>query len=484
MNIYYNGAERENGILTFSDVPNILQVKETISGRKSQLKLQIDPDFKYDVEYNNQFYITLFGEAITNVMSAEDANNKRFYVGRYLQDTTISMVKAFRNCSALNAEFIITTESTDNPDDTVVITARNIGYHDFQANFSTNIPLDSDIYVTIVNNGGADDDTNKLFNSKIDVDVYKNNEYITTLEKNFYNNECSFDVSPVLATMTEPVRENEPIEQYTLYINRLADDGSYNSLGTVSGLTTYGYLANQSQKYLPLTVQLLSNNKTTDRGGIVYTYDSTIKYSVLARPDNSGGFSITYTVRNSSMDSIYSTTVSYNTPTGSAFVKDIEWTVPNWAWSNAYYVEVQYLNDIIRFNVIRPLKAAEDYQRIYWRNTYGGLSFFDFTGQRTETDSIEIETYEKGIFDYYNSEEFERKKIYSNKPEKTVKVKSHLMEENGKYIFNEMIRSKKMWTVINDKVHYIIPKSVEVTEDSTYNGIYTATFTYTYSDLS
>ena len=46
-----------------------------------------------------------------------------------------------------------------------------------------------------------------------------------------------------------------------------------------------------------------------------------------------------------------------------------------------------------------------------------------------------------------------------------------------------LMRSKKMWTEVNGKTYYIIPDNIEVTEDQNYNGIYTATFSYEYSDI-
>ena len=58
------------------------------------------------------------------------------------------------------------------------------------------------------------------------------------------------------------------------------------------------------------------------------------------------------------------------------------------------------------------------------------------------------------------------------------------MEESGKWIGNSLIRSRKLWTYVNDNKQYIIPKSMEVNEDQTYNGIYTITFTFEYSQLS
>ena len=84
----------------------------------------------------------------------------------------------------------------------------------------------------------------------------------------------------------------------------------------------------------------------------------------------------------------------------------------------------------------------------------------------------------------YKNNEYEIKKIYSNNYDKSVKLTSHLLEENGKWFINSLARSKKVWTEINGKTHYIIPKSVDAVEDSTYNNIYTATLTYEYSQLS
>ena len=134
--------------------------------------------------------------------------------------------------------------------------------------------------------------------------------------------------------------------------------------------------------------------------------------------------------------------------------------------------------------MIKPLKATEYYQRILWRNEYGGIEFFDFTAKRSETDSVDIETYEKNIFDFYTNPSYELKKIYKNDAKKQVKVASHLLESDGRWFANSLMRSKKVWTRINNKTHYIIPKNIDVQEDGTYNNIYTVELTYEYSQLS
>ena len=494
MEIKYNGsAIGEEGILTFSEVPNILQVSEDVTGTGSigQLKLTCVDGWSSSVTADSQYYMTLFGETVSNVMTPSEAKNKKFYIyPNSAANTAMSMVKALRSCGSLAADYVITTSTTNSNGDSILMTAKTIGARNFTNNIDRSSIPNSAMTVVIINDGA--EDTNNFFNCKIDVDVYEGDSYITTLEKNWYGNECAFDVTPVLSTLTEPTMNDEAIKEYTLKVSKLASDGSYTSLGETSGLTTYGYLANQSDNYKEIEVQILSNSKVNDRGGLLYVYGNTIPFSVLARAANSGGFTVTYTLYDSKMDVITTSLEMYNTPYGDAFIKDIEYTIPAQYYEMVYYVQIMKGNDAsnaLRFQVIKPLKAAENYQRILWRNEYGGISFFDFTSQRSESDSVDVETYEKNIFDYYNNYNtssyiFEKKKVYSNKIGKTVKLKSHLLEEDGKYIFNSLIRSKKLWTKINGDWHYIIPKSLEVAEDGTYNGIYTATFTYEYSDLS
>lgn len=486
-NIYYNGISQSayDGILTFSDVHNILQVKEDIYGTKCVITIKPSSSWRSSVSSDTQYSLTLFGETITNVMSPTDAKNKKFYIGATQADTAISICRALRNCGTISADFVITLTTTDEENDTVLMTAKTIGRKTYSG-FYERSTIPSNLMTLSVSDGGADESDGKYLNSKIDVDVYNGNDYVTTLEKNFYGNECSFDVTPVLATFTEPSSEQlEQVKKYTLNISKLAEDGSYDTLGSISGYTTNGFLANQSQKYLPLNVQALSNNKLTDRGNILYVYGMSIPFSVLARVGDSNGFSVNYTIYNSAMEVITTSTETYRTPYGDATIMDMSYNIQPQDYYNAHCIDIQVgSQDAMRFYVIKPLKAAESWQRIMWRNEYGGISFFDFTNASSETDSIEINTYEKNVFDYYDTTYFERKKIYSNKVGKSVKLKSHMMQKDGKYIFNSLARSKKVWTVVNNTVHFIIPKSIEVTEDGSYNDIYTATFQYEYSDLS
>lgn len=474
--IYYNSMSSPEDMLTFTDVPNILKVEESVTGTKAQFNFSFNGNLRSQVTADTQFYVTFLGETVSNVMNASDAKNKRFYISGDEDGTAMSFARALRNCSSIVADFNVIHNGN-----VVTLLAKTIGQKwSNMANYiQRNIPNE---YLST--NGTDGNAYSVFFGGKIDVDVYSgstsdNNNYVTTLEKNFYGDECAFDMSPVLATFSD-FGKTTP---YEFSLNLVRADGEWQHIGNVSGNTTVGYLANESNKYLYARgAQMLINNSRGDGGSILHTYFNDIPYSVLCGSDT-GGWTISVSCKDSSFNEIYSTSFT-GRRTSSNFIIDGRVNVPQPTFINTYYVDISIGGKNVRFNVIKPLKATEYGQRIEWRNEYGGISFFDFTGARSETDSVDIETYEKNIFDYYETDEFEKKKIYKNDYKKTVKLTSHLMEADGRWIFNSLMRSKKVWTVVNGETFYIIPKSIDVTEDQTYNNIYTATLTYEYSDIA
>lgn len=473
MNITLNGLTNPSSLLTFTDVHNILKVSENISGSKAQMVFQFTGNLVATVTADSQYYVTFLGETVSNVISPQNSNNKRFYISD-IDTTAANFARALRNCGSLMADFNIIHDGN-----MVTLLAKTIGQK--WSNISNYI--DTNIPVAYLSAQGTDGTAySVLYGGKVDVDVYSGasydiNNYVTTLEKNFYGNECAFDVSPVLTTFSQ-YGKTIP---YTLGVSVIGKDGEYYIQNGVTGNTTYGYLANQSDKYKYINnVQMLIN---TNRDQIRYVYGDTIPFSFLWG-DGTAGFTVTIEYLDSAYNVIHTETVQYRTSGYDSHIVDTSISIPSEYSASTYYVDITIGGITYRFNVIKPLKAADEYQRVFWRNEYGGISFFDFTGARSESDGIEIETYEKSIYDYYENPAFERKKIYSQEITKTVKLSSHLMEENGKWEFNSLMRSKLLWTIINDKTHYIIPKSMEVNEDQTYDNIYTATLTYEYSDLS
>ena len=474
--IYYNNVSSPSNMLTFTDIPNILKVSQPISGSKAVFYFDFEGNLQQSVTADSQYYVTFLGETVSNVMNPRDAKNKRFYISGDKDGTAMSFARALRNCGSIAADFNIIHNGK-----TVTLYAKTIGqkWSNIANYIQRNIPTDK------LTTHGVDGNASSAFlGGKIDVNIfsagtYSNDAYVTTLEKNFYGDECAFDMSPVLATFSD-FGKTTP---YLLSLDLIREDGEWQELGSVTGNTTIGYHANQSDKYKYAqgAQMLLNKNRGTNGTMILYTYNNVIPYSVLCGIDT-GGWNVAVSVKDSAFNEVYSYASTSRRTTPNMII-DTSATIPQTAMTSGYYVDITIGTQTTRFNIIKPLKATEYYQRILWRNEYGGISFFDFTGSRSESDSVDIETYEKNIFDYHDNNEFERKMIYKNDYKKTVSLTSHLLEEDGKWIFNSLMRSKKVWTTINGKTYYIIPKSIDVQEDQTYNNIYTVKLTYEYSDI-
>lgn len=473
MNITFNGEQAPNGMVTLTEVPNVLRIQEAQDGDKATITLAFEGNLQSTVTANSQYSITLFGDTITNVINPQQNINKNFYISSDEDSTAMNVARALRNCASVQAEWNVLHNGPD-----VRLIAKTIGSkwssNDF---FTTNIPNDK---LTITYTQGTS--TSTLYNSKIDVDVFLGNSsdannYVTTLEKNFYGDECNFNMSPLLATISQ-YGCSLP---YTMEMQLIKDNGEWQYLGSISANTVIGYECNMSNKLLNSNniIQILENRFRNNEEITFYTYSNKVDYSILRGTE---GWSTFLSLKNSANQEIWSYNYT-NRNFGSNLLLDRTYTFPESAFTQAFYVDITEGADTIRYEVIKPLKMTEGNQRVYWRNEYGAIQFFDFTAERTEQDSSDISTYEKNVFDYHDTDAFELKKIYKNDYEKTVTLTSHLMKKSGKYVFNSLMKSKKVWTIINNKTFYIIPKSIEINEHESQNDIYTAKLQYIYSNI-
>ncbi len=472
MNITYNNLSSPSNIITFTDIPNILKVSDDAGGSYANYTFTFVGDLYGQTNADGQWSITLFGDTITNVLDPSNASNKSFYVSSANTATAASVTRALRNCPNLAANFIVEHDNTS-----VIVTAREVGSifrgRDY---FSTNIPQ------AYMDNSGTDGYANSsLQGALIDVDVYTNGEYVTTLEKNWYNGEAAFNMSPVLTTISE----YGMVVPYDFKVSSMKD-GNYALLGNITGnYSSIGYMVNQGYKYLTMDDMVVAQNysrgenRGVENNSILYLYQPKIDVSIYT--GNLGGFSYQIDYLDSAFNSIgtYSSTVRCYSYT----LMDLTFLLNhagNTYFPLAFYIDLTLGTTKIRYNVIKPIKATEYSQRILWRNSYGGISFFDFTGQRSETRDLELSTYQKNIFGYYDNTKNELDKVYDNKVDYTVTIKSHLFENDGKYIFNDLLQSSDVWTEINGETYGILIDSISV-EEQNQNNIYEATVRYKYS---
>lgn len=475
--ITYNNRSvgNANNLVTFTDIPNILKVSDTDNGSKQSISFTFSGNLA-GVSHTEPWYISILGETITSVDSFADAYNKNFFVSQSNNSTAASVARAFRNCPILVANYVITHNNAN-----VTLKARNIG------NFS--VSIDTNISTTYlprsITQGSA---SSPLHGCKVDVDVYVGyggmmGNYVTSLEKNFYNGEAAFDMSPVLTTFSK----NGVVTPYWFSVSAINSSGEYVDIGNVStNYITGGYMVNQGQKYLPLSTRIMiaqnysrGTEKSVANNTLLYVYGNSIPLSFYSSTTgDTAHFDINY------LNSAYETigAADFNYTIGNNPLNNAEIPLSSTLMKDSFYVdvEVESTGETIRYNVIKPIKATEYHQRILWRNSYGGISFFDFTGQKTETRDLEIETYQKSIFDYYTDSRNELEKVYNNEVKYQVTLKSHLFENDGKYVFNDLLQSPEVWTVRNGEEYAIIVDSISVDETDR-NNIFEATLKFHYS---
>ena len=484
MNVTYNGlaAVSATSLITFSDIPNILSVRDSDSGTYATMKL-IFTNPSGGLSWHNattgdsQWFISFLGETITNVIDPKNANNKSFYISSSMVDTAESIAKAFRNCPTVNAMFQIYIDRESVNQHIVWFKARTIGSVWTALGNELKYTQGLNTYMAYAGTNGTS--TSSLYGSKIDVDVYGQGGYITTLEKSFYGTECAFNMTPVLNTITK-VGELTP---YKLYITAYSSSGATSSLGSISqNYATEGFMCNQGQDFLKLTsgITIAQNvSRGTYRNHhnntILYVYGDTIPLDFYCA-SSAENISYTVTYRDSALGVI---TAETNTVSLSTFNHCVIGLTS--ARNSAFYIDVTIGDKTMRYNVIKPLKAASGYQRLEWRNSYGGISFFDFTGTRSDSREMDVSTYQKNNFDYYTRVKREKEKVYDNDVKYTTTLKSHLMAEDGKWLFNELPQSPEVWTTINNVPYAVIIDSVSVDEQNNQN-VWEATVKYHLSE--
>ena len=471
MNITYNGESPATNMVTFTDIPNILKFDDNSgTAQKATIEMSFIANLRSGTTSEGQWEIVVMGETITSTLEVSKSVNKNFYVSTSQVSTAAYVARALRNCPTINASFTVEHSSYKVLLKTRTPMAVNL-------DVSTNIPSG---FLLISSYSGVSPSVYE--GATIGVDVMSDGEYITTLEKKMYGGETAFDMSPVLTTLAE-VGKTVP---YNFNIHALRN-GEYsvlsNNIGT--NYVSVGYMVNQGLKYIPMSgLDLAQNvargsNKGVTNRTLLYVYDTTIPITFYA--NNLGGMNYTVKYLDSAFNELHSDDYTWRNTDSSQKLKQIDLIMNGGYYSRAFYVDVYLSNSIhLRYNVIKPLKMTEYSQRIYWRNSYGGISFFDFTGQRSETRSFETSTYNTNIFGYYDNDINELKKIYDVDVDYTVTLKSHLFENDGKYIFNDLIQSSEIWTEVNGEMYSIILKDVSVEEQQN-NNIYEATVKYEFS---
>lgn len=459
MVLTYNGEASTQGMITLTNVPNILTIQSSaVTGNNSILKITINDLTK--INPSNTYYITINNLTITS--GDFYITNVNSWANQIA--VTHSITKSLRSLGLTNYE-IYQQISNGQLTNVVIVEAREVG--DLYE-----ITFDSNLGAAIIYDNYVGATSDEFSGGRINVDVYSENKYITTLEKSYYKEKIDFNLSDVLKSISR----YDYLTPYTLYLYSQVGN-QITSLGRISATSAIGYMVNQGNKFLntyPMFAQNVSRGTSSPSKMVLYTYLSTIPTTIYS---NNEVETVDITYYDSSLQQIGTGFSNVNVYNG---VGKSEIALNSNLFNQAYYVDLSLSNDqVIRYNIIKPVDANSRCQRVYYHNSYGGVSFFDFTGQITENHKVDNDTYTKNIYDYYRDTSLEQIKIYDKQTSISVTMKSHLMERSAVWQFNDLLESYDVWTNINGIDYKIIITDCKV--DETETGVWEAVVTYTYS---
>ena len=282
MNLYINNVAGANKLITFNNVPTLLRIQDTQGGSGVKARLELTVSAGGNTE--SECYIRINGYTITstNVLGNDVSSVYLVPYGEgasYVKTSAYSIVRAFQNTGLIN-NYNIYVEGGS----VVVIEAKEFGS---QYNFTQTQTNAS--YITMSNpiNGSSPD---TLTGTKVILDIYATSDgnkqstlssdgvdlpHLMTIEKNYYKNEIVFDLSPVLATITE----NGNVTEYNIVAN-YKKDYQMGSIGELRhNYCTNGYSVNQGNYFIPkFTGTYLAQN--VRRGTNKATFNNSILYYV------------------------------------------------------------------------------------------------------------------------------------------------------------------------------------------------------------
>lgn len=452
MNITFNN-QNQNGIYIFDGQPNIIVFEDgTYTGTPSRLTITCPDGLTAGEE---GVIIEVNGEQITSVPVQSDAGPREFAISDVGMTTANNICRALRNVSSLLVNFSVYFGADRYGQGLVTVLARQL---------TTEVSGScTNEYITVVSVPSGVQSSARVAS----VNVSKDSAYVATLEKTICSQNTNFDVSPIISSLTE-YGSLTPVT-FTTWTSDA--EGNVSTGRTYNMTAIKGYHVEGQPLYLTGSTMLQNVQGTLYIGAgqpLVFSWLNTV----------SGDLDFVVKM----LGSDYSTIGSTGATIERADNEIVDVSIDLSSMSD----EVWYLDLIlpdgnsVKYNVIRPSRLSEGNVRMQWRNGMGGISFFDFTGARTEKNNLEYDTYrdEGSSYGYYDTGmRYDRiKRNASNDIEYT--LQTHLVKEDSLGIFRDLARSERVW--IGDDM--VLVSNIEYNEQS--NGIYIVRVTYKKSRIN
>jgi len=505
MELTYNNLTSCRDIVCFTNVPNLVTYTGS-STVNTKTKITIIIASLQNVDPNKTYHIYIGDYQIASVPELDMQGGTNFWLPQTdSYDNQLaccnSIVRALRNVPYIAANYNVWISDNNEgvPTNDLYIEAKKPGAE-------YNLPISWDLEevgqntFTRLTEGSSNDDMLQGNDNKISVDVYRytvqsrigatpsaaNREYLTTLEKNYSGRPVTFNVSPILSTI---VKDGE-MEQYCFTIYGFSGGKMKFSHMTEPAYITPGYQVNQSEPFIGtftnrFFAQNVSRGDERDQFNktYLYIYDNTLPFSLYVK-NGITQTQCTVNYINSAGGTIATQQYSVWSTDSTNSLNHFSLQLDDDNFKKSNYIDL-VIPDIgtVRYNVIKPINSADEreFERVEWYSEYGGISFMDFTGARTETRKEDIELYSKQNFDFYTADGRENTRVYSKKIPITVKHKTHNIDRNGIYLLYSLQNSSVAWTTINGQKYYIHIEDLEIKEATNANHIFTGTITYSFS---
>lgn len=490
-NIRLNGQSNVNNVTCFSYAPTILEVSSSTSGSYTIWQITVGQL----TSISNNMYLKVNDITLNMVTSIKEAKGYNFYM---TPSTTMSqrklmansLMEALKRVPEIAAGYdVYMPYSGSERQLQIVLKSKTYG-NNTPLTFTKNISALSISHTegsasTEFKEGDLKIDIYKLSPAnKYNTSTQSTGEYQTTLSKHTANDsKVKFDLGSVFASLTN---EGE-VAQFGIYIyqttgTNLIEIADYKSVYNVNG-----YLINQGGEFIPrfenAKVALNVNrgeNRNYLNNTILYVYENSIPLSIYAASGvNVVSYKIHY-VGSDNTDIVSSVTQTANL---SNALNYLTISLSDEYLAKSKYIDIEFTSynlGTLRFNVIKPVRATDECQRVYWYNSWGGVSFFDFTGNRTEERKVKTTTYQDSVLDYYDNNTNERDYIYDKQNDITVKLTTHNIHKDGQWHLFDLQQSRTAWTYVNGEKYRIIVNDVTINTTSV-TDIYTATVQYQYS---
>lgn len=492
-----------NGLIMFSDIPNIVTYSNKDSGKKAEMTIVFNDNFTF-IKDNET--LTINGETVIATTDISKVGGRYFYTGGDVKQWIVpTMIDALRNCPNLAANYDIYMADEDGVlIDKVVIKAKTTGSkfnlsYDATDGFKAFDKYGDGEHITFdITDGTSTDGLKNTKNAIIQMQIYKSKtfgynhiepdteEYITTLSKTYYETNVDFDISPVLSIFSEYGR----LTHFRIVMSILSTNAvtPFRQIANISNLySTIGFRTQNSQPYIPsINVPTLLQNVGN---GIewanlypLYIYKPSISFSFLS----DGVQTVNVKFLDSAFNIMADARRTTNNLPNNHLDTEIEFnSFEKYMFKQASYIAIELPQNRgnLLYKIVKGLKATDKCTRLYWRNEMGGISFFDFTGQHQEDIKIDSTTYNKGDFDYYRSKEREKTIIYSKDITHQYTVTSHIIEYNGTKVIESLAKTQKAWIVDDEygTIENILITDVKINELQEYDDLYTITVSYSLS---